>query len=75
MCNVETSSETACAADVHSLAPTSQQVRYWSQHQTPEGKVYYYNSLMKQSVWEKPVDLDEYVPASKNFGKSLEGKA
>ena len=37
--------------------PSQQPVKVWSQHQTPEGKLYYYNSITRQSVWEKPVDF------------------
>lgn len=30
----------------------------WSEHQTKEGRVYYYNRSTKQSSWEKPADFD-----------------
>lgn len=29
----------------------------WSEHKSPDGRVYYYNSVSKQSSWEKPDDL------------------
>lgn len=29
----------------------------WTQHNTPDGQVYYYNVLTKQSCWEKPDEL------------------
>lgn len=29
----------------------------WSEHKTKDGKVYYYNSITKKSVWEKPVEF------------------
>ena len=35
----------------------------WSEHKTEAGKVYYYNSITKQSVWERPKDMDESPPA------------
>ena len=38
-------------------APSQKPIQVWSQHQTPEGKLYYYNSITRQSVWEKPVDF------------------
>lgn len=38
-------------------APSRHPSQVWSQHQTPEGKLYYYNSVTRQSVWEKPVDF------------------
>lgn len=27
----------------------------WSEHQTPDGRTYYHNSLTQESVWERPV--------------------
>lgn len=29
----------------------------WSEHKAPDGRTYYYNSITKQSLWEKPDDL------------------
>ncbi|XP_063933096.1 pre-mRNA-processing factor 40 homolog B-like [Zophobas morio] len=29
----------------------------WSEHKTPEGKVYYYNNITKESTWEKPAEM------------------
>ncbi|XP_063707837.1 pre-mRNA-processing factor 40 homolog A isoform X2 [Culicoides brevitarsis] len=29
----------------------------WSEHKAPDGKTYYYNSVTKQSVWDKPDEL------------------
>uniref|UniRef100_A0A336LL88 CSON010522 protein n=1 Tax=Culicoides sonorensis TaxID=179676 RepID=A0A336LL88_CULSO len=29
----------------------------WSEHKAPDGKTYYYNSVTKQSVWDKPEEL------------------
>lgn len=26
----------------------------WSEHKAPDGRTYYYNSITKQSHWEKP---------------------
>ena len=47
------------------LDVTSQPVpRVWSQHQTSEGKTFYYNNLTRQSTWEKPVDFDVGVERS-----------
>ncbi|CAD7080037.1 unnamed protein product [Hermetia illucens] len=40
-------------------APTSE----WSEHKAPDGRVYYYNSITKQSSWEKPDELK--TPAEK----------
>jgi len=30
------------------------QILEWSEFKTPDGKAYYFNNRMKQSVWEKP---------------------
>ena len=29
----------------------------WSEHKAPDGRTYYYNSITKQSHWEKPEAL------------------
>lgn len=29
----------------------------WTEHKAPDGRTYYYNSLTKQSAWEKPDEL------------------
>lgn len=29
----------------------------WSEHKAPDGRTYYYNSITKQSLWEKPDEL------------------
>lgn len=35
----------------------------WSEHKAPDGRIYYYNSITKQSSWEKPDELK--TPAEK----------
>lgn len=45
---------TAPAPDV---APMANQSSPWSEHKAPDGRTYYYNSVSKQSLWEKPDDL------------------
>lgn len=32
----------------------SLQAAEWTEHKTPDGKIYFYNSKNQQSVWEKP---------------------
>ena len=32
----------------------------WSEHSSPEGKKYYYNSETQESVWEKPQELKDW---------------
>ncbi|XP_049868561.1 pre-mRNA-processing factor 40 homolog A isoform X2 [Pectinophora gossypiella] len=51
---------TAPAPDV---APLANQSSPWSEHKSPDGRIYYYNSVTKQSLWEKPDDLK--TPAEK----------
>lgn len=29
----------------------------WTEHKAPDGRIYYYNSVTKQSLWEKPDEL------------------
>ncbi|XP_028162668.1 pre-mRNA-processing factor 40 homolog B isoform X7 [Ostrinia furnacalis] len=45
---------TAPAPDV---APMANQSSPWSEHKAPDGRTYYYNSVTKQSLWEKPDDM------------------
>lgn len=35
----------------------------WTEHKAPDGRIYYYNSVTKQSLWEKPDELKS--PAEK----------
>ncbi|KAI8050250.1 hypothetical protein BDF22DRAFT_696288 [Syncephalis plumigaleata] len=37
------------------MSTTSQDV--WTEHKAPDGKIYYYNRVTKQSAWEKPDEL------------------
>ena len=32
----------------------------WSEHTSPEGKKYYYNSETQESVWEKPQEMKDW---------------
>ncbi|XP_029665947.1 pre-mRNA-processing factor 40 homolog A [Formica exsecta] len=36
---------------------TSEKKTDWSEHKAPDGRTYYYNSITKQSLWEKPDEL------------------
>lgn len=29
----------------------------WTEHKAPDGRLYYYNSVTKQSAWDKPDEL------------------
>lgn len=29
----------------------------WTEHKAPGGRVYYYNTVLRQSSWEKPDEL------------------
>lgn len=37
----------------------------WTEHKSPDGRTYYYNTETKQSTWEKPDDLK--TPAEVNI--------
>ena len=37
----------------------------WSEHKAPDGRMYYYNSAAKESVWQKPPDL--LLPAEREL--------
>lgn len=41
--------------------------RVWSEHHNPEGKVYYYNKVTRQSVWDKPMDYELVMPLPANL--------
>ncbi|XP_072939265.1 pre-mRNA-processing factor 40 homolog A [Epargyreus clarus] len=45
------------------ISPLANQTSPWSEHKAPDGRTYYYNSVTKQSLWEKPDDLK--TPAEK----------
>lgn len=53
---------TAPAPDI---APMANQSSPWSEHKAPDQRTYYYNSVTKQSLWEKPDDLK--TPAEVNY--------
>ncbi|KOX67770.1 Pre-mRNA-processing factor 40 like protein A [Melipona quadrifasciata] len=41
---------------VQSIATTEKKTD-WTEHKAPDGRTYYYNSVTKQSLWEKPDEL------------------
>lgn len=45
------------SAPAPEVAPMANQSSPWSEHKAPDGRTYYYNSVSKQSLWEKPDDL------------------
>lgn len=49
------------------LVPT----RVWSDHQTPDGRTYFYNKVTKQSVWERPKDFELIMPLPIHFSGVL----
>ncbi|XP_059050039.1 pre-mRNA-processing factor 40 homolog A isoform X1 [Achroia grisella] len=51
------------SAPAPEIAPMANQTSPWSEHKAPDGRTYYYNSVTKQSLWEKPDDLK--TPAEK----------
>lgn len=44
----------------------------WTEHKTPDGRMYYYNIQSMQSTWEKPKELSE--PASQPLHGMPPGK-
>jgi hypothetical protein len=50
----------------------------WSEHETPDGKKYYFNSQTSESVWEKPrvlVEFDEHVERMRNAQQQQQANA
>ncbi|XP_053900125.1 pre-mRNA-processing factor 40 homolog A isoform X3 [Malaclemys terrapin pileata] len=45
----------------------SKQKSMWTEHKSPDGRTYYYNTETKQSTWEKPDDLK--TPAEQLLSK------
>ncbi|XP_045494619.1 pre-mRNA-processing factor 40 homolog A isoform X1 [Colias croceus] len=45
------------SAPAPEISPMANQNSPWSEHKAPDGRTYYYNSITKQSLWEKPDDL------------------
>ena len=43
------------------------QQRVWSEHKAPDGKVYFYNKVTRQSIWEKPKDFELVMPLPANL--------
>ena len=48
-------------------APTPQQHSQspWTEHETSQGKVYYFNQTTGETMWDRPVD---YIPPKDNTG-------
>lgn len=38
-------------------APAPNPAEQWTEHKSPDGRTYYYNSVTKQSSWQKPDTL------------------
>ncbi|ORY05418.1 hypothetical protein K493DRAFT_252644 [Basidiobolus meristosporus CBS 931.73] len=52
----------------HVPSTANQTSQTWSEHLMPDGRTYYYNSVTKQSLWEKPADFS--TPSEKTQPKS-----
>lgn len=50
-------------------APHGQQGTAWQEHQTPDGRSYFYNSVTKVTQWTKPEDM--MGPAEVSFLKLM----
>ncbi|EAA12318.5 AGAP008263-PA [Anopheles gambiae str. PEST] len=57
----------AAAVAAAAVPVTTAIVNEWSEHKTPEGRTYYYNSITKQSLWEKPDEMK--TPAEKQLSQ------
>ncbi|NXF06226.1 PR40A factor, partial [Smithornis capensis] len=57
-----TATTTSSASEEH-----SKQKSTWTEHKSPDGRTYYYNTETKQSTWEKPDDLK--TPAEQLLSK------
>uniref|UniRef100_A0A672V225 Pre-mRNA-processing factor 40 homolog A n=1 Tax=Strigops habroptila TaxID=2489341 RepID=A0A672V225_STRHB len=60
LCFVSPSDNTSCSL----CSPKSST---WTEHKSPDGRTYYYNTETKQSTWEKPDDLK--TPAEQLLSK------
>ena len=49
-------------------APQLVPTQVWSEHRNADGKLYYYNKVTRQSVWQKPKDFDLVMPLPAGFG-------
>ncbi|NXS55723.1 PR40A factor, partial [Brachypteracias leptosomus] len=58
----QTSTSSSSLHDDH-----SKQKSTWTEHKSPDGRTYYYNTETKQSTWEKPDDLK--TPAEQLLSK------
>ncbi|NXJ70196.1 PR40A factor, partial [Rostratula benghalensis] len=58
----QTATTTSSLSDEH-----SKQKSTWTEHKSPDGRTYYYNTETKQSTWEKPDDLK--TPAEQLLSK------
>ncbi|KFP72446.1 Pre-mRNA-processing factor 40 A, partial [Acanthisitta chloris] len=58
----QTATTTSSGTEEH-----SKQKSTWTEHKSPDGRTYYYNTETKQSTWEKPDDLK--TPAEQLLSK------
>jgi len=43
--------------DEYTNSTTQEKKTLWTEHKAPDGRTYYYNSISKESRWEKPDEL------------------
>ena len=43
----------------------------WSEHKAPDGRIYYYNSISKESRWEKPDELKSSTEVRTNLSQII----
>lgn len=47
--------------------PPPNPAEQWTEHKAPDGRTYYYNSITKQSSWQKPDQLKSPSEVSFNY--------
>ncbi len=43
--------------DDYGNSTTQEKKTLWTEHKAPDGRTYYYNSISKESRWDKPDEL------------------
>ncbi|XP_005049800.1 PREDICTED: pre-mRNA-processing factor 40 homolog A [Ficedula albicollis] len=66
----QSSTSTSSATEDH-----SKQKSTWTEHKSPDGRTYYYNTETKQSTWEKPDDLKTPAESSTATAAATGGTA
>ncbi|XP_053638791.1 pre-mRNA-processing factor 40 homolog A isoform X5 [Cherax quadricarinatus] len=52
-----TPTTTTTSVKPETSSPTKDKKNVWTEHKAPDGRIYFYNTLTRQSSWEKPDEL------------------